>query len=80
MKEIKNAGYKKLREYLQASERAYLEALLIRHDWNVLRTAKAEEFDRSWLNRRIKALGMKRAGRGQYASAGRRVDWSVFPL
>ncbi len=64
-----------LKEYLNAAERQYWEALLDKHNWNVSKMSREEDFTRATVIERMAALGIKRNGRGgNYKSNG---SWAM---
>ncbi|MCG6919119.1 MAG: sigma-54 dependent transcriptional regulator [Deltaproteobacteria bacterium] len=45
---------------LQEVERLHIEKMLVRHDWNIAKTARLLEIDRTTLHKKIKKLGLER--------------------
>jgi two-component system nitrogen regulation response regulator NtrX len=59
------SGAATLREFKEASEKAFLEAKLREHDWNVTATARAIDTPRSNLYKKLEHYGLTRRGKGQ---------------
>jgi transcriptional regulator with PAS, ATPase and Fis domain len=45
---------------LQEVERLHIEKMLVRHDWNIAKTARLLEIDRTTLHKKIKKFGLER--------------------
>ena len=45
---------------LQDVERLHIEKMLVRHDWNIAKTARLLEIDRTTLHKKIKKFGLER--------------------